>query len=103
MKRVRDRLMAADPRCHWCGTATVIPTDAHNPNAATVDHVRPRRTCKSQAEYDSPTNHVLACFECNQERDRVDYALMEHLRQKQAFVERLKMAKRPVLVRAGGQ
>ena len=99
MRKTRDALRAADPRCHWCGVLTEIPTNAHDLNAATVDHVRPRRACKSQAEYDSPTNHVLACFECNALRDAVDIALLEHQRKEQALLERMKAGKRRVMVR----
>lgn len=76
MRRVRNALHAANTHCHWCGVATINPPPSGNPDGATVDHIKPRRECKSQAEYESAANHVLACQECNTERDRVDMLLL---------------------------
>jgi len=99
MRRVRKRLHAADPRCHWCATPTILGAPWGDPNSATVDHIKPRRECRSQEEYKSAQNHVLACFECNQERDKVDIAMMAHQREQLARVEKLRVPTRRVLVR----
>lgn len=100
IRRVRDALIAADPHCHWCGCVT-LPAVASpfHPDMATVDHVKPRRECRSQEEYESETNHVLSCLECNQQRDQVDIALMKHQKEQQEKLAKLRKAKRRVLVR----
>jgi hypothetical protein len=99
VRRIRAELHAADPRRYWCRTVTHTTDGATDANAATVDHVKPRRECRSQEEYESSDNHVLACFECNQERDRVDLALMRHQQRKERKLEELRNTKRRVLVR----
>jgi hypothetical protein len=99
MRRARNHMHAQDPRCNWCGTVTINPPRAGDPNAATVDHIKPRRECRSQQEYESASNHVLACFECNQLRDQVDIALLKHQKEQQAALERLKAPTRRVMVR----
>ena len=99
MRRIRADLHAADPRCYWCRTVTRTTEGATDANAATVDHVKPRRECRSQEEYESTNNHVLACLECNRERDRVDMALMQHQQQKERWLAELRKRRRRVLVR----
>lgn len=99
-QRARDAIFARDPRCHWCGVTTLHPGKCppFHKDMATLDHVRPRRECRNFEEYSSPANHVLACLECNQQRDVVDKALMERQREEQARVERLRTEKRRVLI-----
>jgi len=99
MWKVRRGLFAANPNCHWCGTATIMSGNKYDPNRATVDHIKPRRECRSQEEYDESDNHVLSCRECNLLRDQVDLALMKHQREQQAALDRLKAPTRRVMVR----
>lgn len=97
MKRIRAKLRTINPHCHWCGVLT-LETPAQ-PDSATVDHVKPRRECRSAEEYHAESNLVLACFECNQGRDVVDMKLLEHQRERQKVLDGLKRASRPVLMR----
>lgn len=66
-RRYRRCLFTADPHCYWCGRLTVWVTPANGvlaPDTATVDHV----VSKYNRPWNSPTDLVLACFECNQRR-----------------------------------
>ncbi len=100
MKRVRAKLRAASPCCHWCAVLTNEPPQAGDPNGATVDHLKPRRECQSVAQYHAESNLVLACFECNSDRDKVDIALMKHQREEQARLKTLRSWSRRRLVRS---
>lgn len=97
MKRIRAKLRSNNPHCHWCRTLTVDALPG--PDMATVDHLKPRRECKSAEEYHAESNLVLACHECNLGRDKVDLALMAHQRDQQERVDRLRTCGRMVLVR----
>lgn len=99
--RIRSALREKDPHCHWCGCMTLptLPPPFH-PDMETVDHIKARRQCKSAEEYHSASNMVLACMECNIERDRVDIEMMKHQQEEQARIEKLRTAKRRVLVRS---
>lgn len=99
--RARDALFAKNPHCHWCNVLTLHPSVSppFDPNMATLDHVKPRRECTSFEQYRAETNHVLSCMECNQQRDAVDIALLDHQKKKQEFLDRLKASARRVMVR----
>jgi 5-methylcytosine-specific restriction endonuclease McrA len=92
-------LHEANPFCHWCNTYTEMHAPDKSPNKATLDHLKPRRECVSQEQYEADSNHVLACYECNVDRDRVDLALMKHQREQQALVDKLRVTTRRVMVR----
>lgn len=106
MKRIRAKLRAENPHCHWCGVLTlegIHDRPDYGLDKATVDHVKPRRECKSAEEYHAESNLVLACFECNSGRDRIDIALMKHQREQLVRVEKLRVPAYRVMVRAVGQ
>ena len=63
-KRNRERLLALDPHCHWCGRLL----DAKN---ATLDHIEPR--CNGGT--DAPENLTIACGPCNINRQRTGFTL----------------------------
>lgn len=52
--RQRAKMLAENPRCHWCGTSLDMTT-------STIDHVTPL----SKGGKDRPGNMVLACDGCN--------------------------------------
>jgi hypothetical protein len=74
-----ERLWARCPDCTWCGTPTVLalraapPGQKSAPNTATLDHVWPKTSAerhllpKRQARV-----AVLACYRCNEARNRRD-------------------------------
>lgn len=102
MKRIRAKLRAADPHCHWCRVLTlegIHDRPDYGLDKATVDHLKPRRECKSAEEYHAMSNLVLACYECNSERDRVDIAMLAHQREELERVNKLRSGVRKVLVR----
>jgi 5-methylcytosine-specific restriction endonuclease McrA len=106
MKRIRAKLRAANPHCHWCGVLTlegIHDRPDYGLDKATVDHLKPRRECKSAEEYHAEANLVLACYECNLERDRIDIALMKHQREQLARVKKLRAPVRRVLVRVSSR
>jgi 5-methylcytosine-specific restriction endonuclease McrA len=53
-QKLRPRLLAGNPRCHWCGN-----------RATTLDHLKPRAL--GGPRYD-PRNLVPACARCNSRR-----------------------------------
>ena len=63
----RDDLFAADPRCHWCGTETLMGK-GHGGKLATLDHVKSWPECSGKDEWAASENMVLACRSCNQRR-----------------------------------
>lgn len=70
----RKRLWFANPHCHWCDRLTLFVVEERaKPDQrlamATVDHIQCAIEAKTKAEYDSPTNKVLACWECNNRRN----------------------------------
>lgn len=100
IKRIRAKLRAVSPICHWCGCAT-LPAMAgpFHPDMETVDHIKPRWQCGSVEEYHAESNYVLACLECNNERDRVDVRMLAHQREELARVEKLRVPMRRMLLR----
>ena len=56
----------ADNRCHYCRTRTYR---FDGPFMATVDHRVPR----ANKGWNHPTNYVLACYTCNQEKAATPY------------------------------
>lgn len=71
--RIRAKLRAANPHCHWCGCLTLPETPPpFHPDMATLDHLKARWECADEAEYHAEANTVLSCFECNQTRDKIE-------------------------------
>lgn len=70
----RRRLHAENPKCHWCSVETVLegPT-ATFPDLATIDHVIDRQTALElgMSSEERNANAVLACYRCNQRRNRM--------------------------------
>ncbi len=72
----RDMMFIADPHCHWCNREVVLPKHClgmMRPYTATADHVKSRLEAKTEAEYHSFKNIVLACYECNAKRARAEH------------------------------
>lgn len=75
IRRRRQRLMEADPRCYWCKRPVVYyELKSHEqmpPNFATIDHLydkySPERRIIASLKVASIVT-VLACHECNQNR-----------------------------------
>lgn len=70
-KKRRDRLYKEHPYCHWCGRRL---TDKMNgkkfpKNFRTVDHVKSKL---SGDRWRTGGQTVLACHECNQDRNRLE-------------------------------
>jgi 5-methylcytosine-specific restriction endonuclease McrA len=57
----KNNQLARKPWCRWCGVKLDRQT-------ATLDHITP--LCQGGA--DAPENYALACYECNQARNRID-------------------------------
>lgn len=76
LSALRKKLHRENPICHWCGIPTIMlkPKDGivHPWDMATVDHIKPRRECRTVQEWKDPTNAVNSCNACNQRRDIVD-------------------------------
>lgn len=71
---LRRNLYKKDPHCHWCGRETYLvmkKPGMTGKQRATVDHVKCRAEADSWVEYVSPSNKVLACYLCNQQRNNV--------------------------------
>jgi hypothetical protein len=70
-RRLRAELHAAQGgRCCWCGRRTVLPLSGQHRlelHTATLDHVLPR----SRGGRDGRGNLVMACWECNRERNNL--------------------------------
>jgi len=74
-RKQKLRLYNENPHCHWCGCLTILTNEAHikmpDPKMATVDHLisryDPRRWLHTAA---NEQRKVLACFECNQRRQK---------------------------------
>jgi hypothetical protein len=60
-----------DPHCYWCGKLTILHTHKQRkrnpPNMATVDHIFTRNDPR-RGKIKGRT--VLACNQCNNERNR---------------------------------
>lgn len=91
-KRLQKRRLALwieDPRCHWCGQLTVLPTGeakvaAPPENMATIDHLR-SRFHHERGRGTQPAT-VLACWRCNNDRCKAEQeqiALFERRRRSQ--------------------
>lgn len=73
----RLELFAQDPRCYWCLVVCVaveMEGGTFPFNAATLDHVYSKYTPEDRSENGNPT--VLACWECNNRRSRLETGLM---------------------------
>lgn len=69
-KRV-EKLMAINPHCHWCGCKVIKlkGLSGQQPdNYATLDHLRHK--LDPNRGRDSKESTVLACYRCNQKRNR---------------------------------
>ena len=79
-KKVRRELWhKQDGQCFWCKCDLVPPPEGRLPkNAATIDHVVPLSRHRLRVVANAPSNLVLACWGCNQARNRAD-ALSERV------------------------
>lgn len=72
----RRKLWQQNPHCYWCGEATVLDGSRKNPRLATVDHMfsrfNPWRTSTLVQRLDNFPITVLACFECNGWRGKLE-------------------------------
>jgi hypothetical protein len=100
-KRQRRRMWELDPRCHWCGTETVLPEqlpDDHwrverktvakgsqllrqlkrpPANLATIDHLRSRYdSTRQEPAQEGERRRVLACYACNNRRNTEEQATL---------------------------
>lgn len=70
-RRRRERLMAEDPHCHWCGSEVVYyELAAHESmpgNFATIDHLHDRYSY-TRRDASGEQRIVLACRACNHRR-----------------------------------
>lgn len=83
--KLRRRLHARNPACHWCSVVTVLYNvpqgEQARPDTATVDHIKDRRQCRDVREHRHPGNAVLACHKCNAERaHKLDQERLEEAR-----------------------
>jgi len=75
-REVRDLKWRQDPRCHWCGKITRLPTPRvkgvkhiQEHDWATLDHLVSRmEATKRRAAKPGERRWVLACYECNNRR-----------------------------------
>lgn len=76
ISRQRRRFWLRDPRCHYCGVITVFEHEKGTPkdNYATIDHLRPRHHPERHVPANGEVRHVLACFRCNNDRDKRELA-----------------------------
>jgi hypothetical protein len=85
----RVRMWKADPRCHWCGIATVLerlPNGRVRKNLATIDHLYPRHHPERQV---GAHEVVLACYGCNERRNRADWKARP-VEEKRLLAERMR-------------
>ncbi len=63
LRRLRDRLFAADPRCYYCGRDCIASSgnDGSRGRRPTIDHVK----ATSAGGSNLGDNLVLACHGCN--------------------------------------
>lgn len=81
LRRKRDKLFAENPHCHWCGTLTALPAEVERAvkelraKMATIDHLRARHhPGRTEPPKNNEVRLVLACWTCNNERDKADTA-----------------------------
>lgn len=68
-------LFKVNPHCHWYGCLTMVlsfetATAEQRPFIASVDHFKSRFEAATREEWTSAENKVLACWRCNDERNR---------------------------------
>jgi hypothetical protein len=78
----RQRYYQADPHCHWCRAKLELPVYGNGvwptaPNHATIDHLNSRLSSARHLPQIHPdeSRRVLACYRCNQERNRAEIVL----------------------------
>lgn len=71
-------LYARDPHCHWCHKFTVLYTLRRHEKApddmATLDHLYSRLNPERKPNLCGEERTVLACWGCNFERGKDEYA-----------------------------
>lgn len=74
----RLRLFKQSSRCHWCDRETILVGRSNLPELATVDHLidRPTAIARGMSPEERNRHVVLACYGCNQRRNKL--ALGEH-------------------------
>lgn len=71
--RRRLNLWLKDPHCFWCERLTVLPPNGGGalfPHHATLDHILSRNVRLPGEQFNCGENTVLACHQCNNERNR---------------------------------
>ena len=81
--RKRERMMAEDPHCYWCGIEVIYyelkPHEKMPFNFATIDHLYDKFDFDQRlaaAKNHDETRHVLACNACNKKRNKLRQDLM---------------------------
>jgi 5-methylcytosine-specific restriction endonuclease McrA len=90
LTKQRERFWNEDPRCHYCGQITILQprgmewkelwgnlSREERHRLATIDHLRPRHHPGRLEPYhhgQEPRRHVLACWKCNNDRDKRELA-----------------------------
>lgn len=103
LKNRRQKLMAQNPHCHWCGKEVVEYNVAEWPKGmphdlATIDHLFDKYDQETrQTAFDKKLPQtVLACYKCNVERANARTKQMsKSFRQKrnELALERIKLGK----------
>lgn len=78
MRRLKVLLHVKDKRCHWCGIETVLYAPENgilSDRDATLDHVV---SCNYRKKGE-PTEIVLACYKCNNDRNKAEQKAMTTL------------------------
>lgn len=81
-RKQKLRLFNLNPHCHWCGCLTINTNEpaikgTPNPRMATIDHTISRLDPRRWLHTETNTQRkVLACFECNQRRQKEEHALL---------------------------
>lgn len=74
-RNAKERFLAGDTICYWCGEATVLSGGATDPMYPTIEHLIP----KSQYGTNKKENLVIAHKRCNQLRDVANAAAFKRL------------------------
>lgn len=82
-KKVRDHLMRGiNDRCCWCDKEIFKPISGQsipNHNTATVDHIYSRLDIRRNIVKEAQ-NVVIACYECNNKREKAEAATRNQYR-----------------------
>jgi len=74
-KRLRIKLHAENPHCHWCGCVTLLLSGQRHPDAATLEHLI-SRLAPDTSQRNKPENIRIACYKCNHARGQAEERAM---------------------------